>query len=1493
MKHLKFFIVFAVFLLLMQQISFAQTGIKTKTAQSSKETLASNVQVFFYVGVHEDSIAHIVWENYNESSIKEVVLESSYDGQNFTKCSRAVLSSLPDIHLIGYPKEINYYNNILKSTETGSIKYIFNDVVKKTNLKQSPKWYRVKMTSFSGYTYISQVVGTKDSGKKIKGQISQHSHEAENANTISEESGYGWLPKMVPGCSSVQTVPSGYTATTTSQLYYGTNCCYWVETLYKGPVLPTYNSCGNYGVWCCNTTPEASSCPSGYAEDPCCVHPCSDWSSCSCHPWDCCGSVQADQWIVTEAGQAGSPANPVPVASPNILCGSGSSTLTATVPGYNIYWYTGACGGTLINTGNTITVSPSTTTTYYARAWSATCGESCGSVVVSVNPVPSAVTVAGGGSQCGGTMTLTASGGTGGTIYWQGTTTNGTSTATPSTSQVVSTYGTYYFRAYNNGCWGPQGSVLAGINAIPPNPSPVAGPSSTCTGGSSTLTASVTGASIFWYTGSCGGTMIGSGTSIVVTPGTTTTYYSRAYVPSTGCWSVGCGTTTVSLGTVSTPVITAAPAAICGSGSTTLSTSVGGAVIYWYAGSCGGQFLGSGMTNVVVSPTSTSTYYARAYSGSCTPSACGNVVVTIGTPTAQTITGTTTLCSGTTTTLTSTSPGGTWTSGNVGVATINSSGVVTGVSAGTSLITYSVTVNGCVNTATKTVTVSSSIPQSITGTSPLCVGSIANWTSTNTGGTWTSSASSIATVGASSGVITAVAAGTSLITYSVNISGCTGTATSTVTVYNNISTAISGGTTPTCYNTSPGTITADAMGGSGTYTYQWYSASSIINGATNSTYTPGNLTSTTDYYCTISSAPCGPVNTQTRTIVVAPEFTVDAIHDTAICTKVSPGIFNVVAHGGTGTYSYLWYRGGVSTGVTSSTYNPGVLQNPENFYCVVTNTCGVITTPTIHVTIVSPVGTPSPVTVSGGSEPTCIITSPTTTNYSTTAPNATSYSWSISNPAAGSIDAQTGVMTWAVGFYGTVDISVAANGCDGPTLPVTRHVTVSNCGTGHIISGKTRYLGRANSGSPIPNAPTYNSVQYDINKEIVILKQLGSEIARDTSNAVGSFIFTNISDGNYTLSYDKLTGDTMQWGNDVNAIDIAIVKYFVGSDTTVDPSRCFSWKYKRGVDVDNNGTVNSIDVARIKAKVGNPNSVAKNFPGGNWPSMDTAVTVSGADINVILKTVCYGDYNASSIKYRDSTTNWSTAKSLPSNNIIDVSSDYLITSDPDYFEVPLRISSKVKDFSALGLELNYPNKDYRLERVTMTRDADKMLPVKINPTLEEILADNNDLLVTEEEGLIRVVYATTNHYDVTANEELIRLGFRTMTPQQDGEVNFNMTGTGVIGDQYGVEQDAYLIMPKVYVQGDKGESGFEFSAYPNPFNNEATITYNIPDNGTVKLQVYNSIGELVSELVNEPQNNGKHAVVFSQKDLPSGMYTFKLEYINASKTKTLVLKLIH
>jgi len=387
----------------------------------------------------------------------------------------------------------------------------------------------------------------------------------------------------------------------------------------------------------------------------------------------------------------------------------------------------------------------------------------------------------------------------------------------------------------------------------------------------------------------------------------------------------------------------------------------------------------------------------------------------------------------------------------------------------------------------------------------------------------------------------------------------------------------------------------------------------------------------------------------------------------------------------------------------------------------------------------------------------------------------------------------------------------------------------------------------------------------------------------------------NVYNGNYILAYDKYTADTMQWCNDVNAVDAVYIMYYITNDTATDPSRNFSRIYKKAADVDNNGTVNSVDKAKIQAKIGNPYNTTYNFPKGNWVNLDTTITVNGADVNLTIPVISYGDYNSSSSKYKDSANTWSQVKAFKDENVIFISDESIIINNSGLIEIPLRISSSLNDFSAMGLELYYPKEKYKLESASMPNTVDSNGVFKINPTLQEIIDHNDDLLVTDDSGIIRVVFATTNHFDVTNNDIMIYLGFQPLHELEPGEIYFKLFGTGIITDQYGTEAKAneYLLVPKIFVQGTHIEAGFDFTGYPNPFNHATTLTYNLPENGMVKLSVYNALGICVSELVNEAQMAGKHTVVFTPKNFAAGMYTFRLDFAGEQNSHCAVVKMIH
>ncbi len=77
--------------------------------------------------------------------------------------------------------------------------------------------------------------------------------------------------------------------------------------------------------------------------------------------------------------------------------------------------------------------------------------------------------------------------------------------------------------------------------------------------------------------------------------------------------------------------------------------------------------------------------------------------------------------------------------------------------------------------------------------------------------------------------------------------------------------------------------------------------------------------------------------------------------------------------------------------------------------------------------------------------------------------------------------------------------------------------------------------------------------------------------------------------------------------------------------------------------------------------------------------------------------------------------------------------------------------------------------------------------------------------------------------------------------------------------------------------------------YPNPFNPATEISYTLPRDGHVKLEIYNLLGQKVATLVDEYQQTGRKNVNWEPKDLASGIYFYKLSSGDFTVTKKMVL----
>ncbi len=287
-----------------------------------------------------------------------------------------------------------------------------------------------------------------------------------------------------------------------------------------------------------------------------------------------------------------------------------------------------------------------------------------------------------------------------------------------------------------------------------------------------------TGTTFYYYDSSTGGytwsssntavaTIDGSGACTAISAGVTTISYTS-----------GGATSTITVTVYPSPAAITGPSSVCVSSTITLTDATPGGT--WSSSdiSIGTVGLSTGVVTGISSGM-IDIYYTIA--GGCSSS----LILTVGSGGwIDSITGPTLVCTGSTITLADLTTGGVWSSTNTAIATIGSSGVVIGVSAGIVDIDYTITTScgGSVSRGYTITVMASGTAGTISGPTTVVAGSNITLTDGVSGGIWSSSNTSIATINPSTGVLSGITSGTVVINYAVTACGTTSTATYTVNV---------------------------------------------------------------------------------------------------------------------------------------------------------------------------------------------------------------------------------------------------------------------------------------------------------------------------------------------------------------------------------------------------------------------------------------------------------------------------------------------------------------------------------------------------------------------------------------------------------------------------------------------------------------------------------------------------------------------------------------
>ena len=437
------------------------------------------------------------------------------------------------------------------------------------------------------------------------------------------------------------------------------------------------------------------------------------------------------------------------ITGPSAVCTGAAISLTDATPGGT--WSSSNTGIATVSSSGVVTgVSAGVVTISYTATLA--CGISVATVAIAVNTAPVAGTVIGTPVICVGATALIISTAGGGS--WSCS--NSTASVSPTGIITgVSAGADTIIYTVTNTC----GSAYAThVVSVYPAPAvlPITGASSLCSGTATILSDPSPGGA--WTSSN---TLVATAGSIGIVTGFSAGTAVISYTIATGC-GTAFAVKTLTVNAATAGIITGVTT-LCPGGTSTLTDAIGGGV--WSSSSTAvATISSSGLVTAIAAGASIISY---TVTGAC-GTAVATAVFTVGSlPVVSPITGTTTLCIGSTSALYDGTISGVWSSSNTAIAVISGSGIVTGIAAGTATISYKVTA-GCGSGVATTIVHIDAPPSAgvISGGSTVCVGTITTLSESVSGGTWSSSNLSIASV-SSGGVLTGLAAGPVVISYTV------------------------------------------------------------------------------------------------------------------------------------------------------------------------------------------------------------------------------------------------------------------------------------------------------------------------------------------------------------------------------------------------------------------------------------------------------------------------------------------------------------------------------------------------------------------------------------------------------------------------------------------------------------------------------------------------------------------------------------------------------
>jgi len=537
------------------------------------------------------------------------------------------------------------------------------------------------------------------------------------------------------------------------------------------------------------------------------------------------------------------------------------------------------------------------------------CGTATTAKVITINPLPVAGTITGSSSVCmGATISLTDA--TPGGI-WSVTNTHATVSFLGAVTGIVSGSDSILY-SVSNVCGTAKSSKVITINPLPVAGT-IAGSSSVCAGSTISLTDATPGG--IWSVTNANATVSFLGAVAGIVAGSDSVLY---------IVSNACGTAKTSKVITINPLpvsgtITGS-ASVCAGSAISLTDATPGGI--WSVTNANATVSGLGAVAGIVAGSDSVLYVV---SNACGSAKTSKVITINPLPVSGTITGSASVCAGSTTSLTDAAPGGAWSVTNT-KATVSASGIVSGIAAGGDSVIYAVS-NACGTSKSSKIISINPLPVSgtITGLADVCAGSTISLTDATPGGIW-SVTNAKATV-SGSGIVSGTIAGSDSVLYAV--SNVCGTAkTSKVITINPLPVA---GTITGSASVCPGAtiaLTDGATGGIWSVT----NADATVSG---SGIVSGVVAGSDSVWYAVSNV-CGTAKTS-KVITINPLPVAGTITGPiSVCSSSTISLTDAIPGG-------IWSVTNARAAVSGSGVVSGVIAGSDSVLYAVSNVCGTAT----------------------------------------------------------------------------------------------------------------------------------------------------------------------------------------------------------------------------------------------------------------------------------------------------------------------------------------------------------------------------------------------------------------------------------------------------------------------------------------------------------------------------------------------------------------------